>query len=93
MLGNVKELEKGLIYATDWFGPWFRIKAVKRGKVATIVTHADGERVQLDNNLAVRFAKPGVDPEPANAPEGYVRPDARKLTVEPRGKKKDKKKS
>lgn len=78
MLGHAREIEKNMLFAEDWDGPFYRAKAVKKGKQAIIITLDDGTRVTLDNNTAVRFVTPGVDPRPACLDGDYERPVPRK---------------
>ena len=49
MLGHAREIEKNMLFAEDWDGPFYRAKAVKKGKQAIIITLDDGTRVTLDN--------------------------------------------
>lgn len=78
MLGHAREIEKNMLFALDWDGPWRRAVKVKKGKVSTLVTVDGGERVELHNLTAVRFVTPGLDPQPASLSADYERPAPRK---------------
>jgi hypothetical protein len=81
MLGHAREIEKGMLFTSDWNGPWYRANKVKKGKLMAIITVDGGQRVSFDNQTAVRFVKPGVDPQPASLRGDYERPTPRKKEV------------
>jgi len=64
MLGHAREIEKDMLFAQDWQGPFYRARKVKKGKVTMLITLDSGERVTLPVDTAVRFVTPGVDPTP-----------------------------
>ena len=64
MTGMAKEIEKNMLFATDWQGPFRQAKKVKKGKVQMIITLEGGEHVTLGSDQAVRFVTLGVDPWP-----------------------------
>jgi hypothetical protein len=81
MLGHASEIEKGMLFASDWNGPWYRANKVKKGKALTIVIVDGGQRVSFCNNTAVRFVKPGVDPQPGGLRGDYEHPVPRRKEV------------
>jgi len=63
MVGNAKELEKGMTYsADDWETPRRRIKSIRKGNSGVVVKHDDGSTRELSNMHAVRFFETGRDP-------------------------------
>ncbi len=64
MLGNAKELEKNMVYATpEWDSPMMRIRGIKKGRDGVVITHHDSRRRYLDNHTAVRFFEAGKEPK------------------------------
>ncbi len=55
MIGQARELAKGHVFALDWSGPWKRVVAVRRGRLAVEVQVQGGERLTLPADQGVRF--------------------------------------
>lgn len=63
MLGHARELEKNMVYAyPDWDSAMMRIKTIKKGKAGVVITHQNGDRLELDNSTPVRFFELGKEP-------------------------------
>jgi len=78
MLGHAREIEKGMLFSQDWHGPFYRAAKVKKGKVSMLITLDGGDRMTLPVDSAVRFVKPGVDPQPICLTSEYKKPTRRK---------------
>ncbi len=78
MTGSAREIEKGMLFAQDWHGPFYRAKKVKKGKVSMLITLDNGDRVELPVETAVRFVTPGSDPKPLCLEADFERPVPRK---------------